>query len=277
VVKGGIILRLYVSKTGNSLNAKPLSVETISENICLNPHYSSVLLKNKKVNIMMDSGAFQDIEKSKRVERDFALERQLKLENKVGVVSEKIVSYDFIGDYKETLAGNQFLVNLRRHLGERQLVLMVQGNTLDEYIFCLKETLSMAKPNDCIGFGGVANAGKVGDVKKKLLDAIKIGLPMVQKTGVRKLHIFGVATFDILKEIANIKNIIEKYVCDMSNFEITCDTASFEINSVMGRVIDEENEKWVKVYKKEDKLVNYHPADLTLENVQKAIRIIKKY
>ena len=277
MVEGAVELKLYISKTGNTLNAKPLSVELISQNICLNPQYSSVILQNSNVNVLMDSGAFQDIEKSKRVRPNFALERQLKLEDKLGIVSERIVSYDFISDCKATILGNEFLIQNKNNLQKRQLVLMVQGKTLNEYIYCLKETLSMATSSDCIGFGGVANAGMVGVVKKKLLDAIKIGLPMIQAAGVKNLHIFGVATFDILKEIGMIKTILDKYVCDMSEIKISCDTSSFEVNSVMGRVIDEENEKWVKIYNKEDKLVKYHPADLTIENIQKAIRIITKY
>lgn len=270
-------MKIYISKTGNSLNTKPLSLECISDYICLNPNYSNVYLKNKNVSVLMDSGAFQDTDSDKRKTFDYALNRQIGLENKTYVKSEKIVAYDFINNAKETIEGNRFLANIRHELYPRNIVLMVQGKTIDEYVYCLKETLNIADESDCIGFGGVANAGRAGDVKQKLLDAVKIGLPVMRRQGIKKLHIFGVATFDILKEISHVRNIINKYVCDMSDFEITCDSSSFEINSVMGRVIDEEKEKWFKVYKKEDKLVNYHPADLTIENVQKAIRIIQKY
>jgi hypothetical protein len=266
---------LYVSKTSDTLNTKKLKTESLSDYICLNPKYGSVSLSNKNVKILMDSGAFQDTDGNKRISIEDALERQLKFEKRIGVVSQRIVSYDFINNVKETIKANKYLVSKRDFLKPRQLVLMVQGNTIEEYISCLKKTLRMSEPNDCIGFGGVAMAGRIGDVKEKLLDVFKYCIPLLYKKGIRDIHIFGVGTFDVLREIKRI----EKLYCDLLNipdghFNISCDTAAFEIRSTMGNVINPETERWEKVYSKSDKYVNYHPCDITQLNIKRGINII---
>lgn len=268
-------MNLYLSKCNDTLNTKPLNNEFISEHLCLNPKYKVSLQKDVKV--LLDSGAFQDREKNTRVTFEEALNRQLKYEKKVGFISERIVSYDYMGNVEETIKANQYLASKREELKPRQLVLMVQGVTTREYIHCLTETLKIATPEDCIGFGGVALAGKINDLKFKLWDAFKIGLPVIYNSGIKDIHIFGVGTFSVLKEISNIKETFRLLGIDVDHLNISCDTSSFELNSTMGRVIVEEEERWEKVYTKAQKYIDYHPADLTQENMKKALRIIEKY
>lgn len=267
-------MKLYVSKTNDKLNKKELNTEFLSKHICLNPIYKGVTIKNTKVKILMDSGAFQDREKNNRLTFEQALHRQLEFEKKIGIISERIVAYDYIGDVKETIEANKFLANKREELKPRQLVLMIQGSTTHDYIHCLVETLLIAKPEDCIGFGGVALAGRENNVKFKLLDAFKIGLPIIYNSGIKDIHIFGVGTFSVLKEITNIKNIFKKLGISADELNISCDTSTFEIRSTMGSVINLQEEKWEKVYTKAQKYSDYHPADLTIENIQKALQII---
>lgn len=224
----------------------------------------------------MDSGAFQDTDKDKRITVEEALERQLKLESKVGMISERIVAYDHIGNVEDTIEANKYLVSKREELKPRQLVLMIQGATTKEYIECLVETLKIASPEDCIGLGGVAMSGRVNEIKFKLLDAIKIGLPIICNSKVKDVHIFGVGTFNVLKEVAYIKEVLEIVGVNTDQLNISCDTSSFEIMSTMGSVIDEDQEKWVKIYTKQQKFIDYHPADLTIENMHKAKRIIER-
>jgi len=223
----------------------------------------------------MDSGAFQDTDKDKRITVEEALERQLKLESKVGMICERIVAYDHIGNVEDTIEANKYLVSKREELNPRQLVLMIQGATTKEYIECLVETLKIASPEDCIGLGGVAMSGRVNEIKFKLLDAIKIGLPIISKSKVKDVHIFGVGTFSVLKEVAYIKEVLEVIGVDVDLLNISCDTSSFEIMSTMGSVIDVDQERWVKTYNKQQKFVDYHPADLTIENMHKAKKIIE--
>ena len=269
-------MNLYVSKTNNKLNTKELNTEFISEYICLNPIYNNVTIKNPNTKILMDSGAFQDKEKEKRLTLEQALNRQLDFEKKVGFISERIVAYDYIGNIKETIESNKYLAEKREELKPRQLVLMIQGNNTHNYIYCLVETLLIAKPEDCIGFGGVALAGRENDTKFKLLDAFKIGLPIIYNSGIKDIHIFGVGTFTVLKEITNIKNILKQININTDELNISCDTSAFEVRSTMGSVINLEEEKWEKVYTKAQKYIDYHPADLTIENIKKALQIIGK-
>jgi len=264
-----------VSKTNDKLNTKELNTEFLSEYLCLNPKYN-VSIKNPNVKVLLDSGAFQDKEKEKRLSLQEALNRQLNFEKKVGFISERIVAYDYIGNVKETIEANKFLVEKREELEPRQLVLMIQGNTTHDYIHCLVETLLITKSEDCIGFGGVALAGRENNTKFKLLDAFKIGLPIIYNSGIKNIHIFGVGSFTVLKEITNIKNIFKQLYIDTDELNISCDTAAFEIRSTMGSVINLEEEKWEKVYTKAQKYINYHPADLTIENINKALQIISK-
>lgn len=268
-------MRLYLSKCNDKLNTKELNTDLISDYICLNPKYK-VTLKNPNVKVLLDSGAFQDREKETRLTFEEALQRQLDYEQKVGFVSEKIVAYDYMSNVQETVEGNKFLASKREELKPRQLVLMVQGDTTREYIYCLTEALKIATPEDCIGFGGVALAGKINDLKYKLWDAFKIGLPIIYNKGIKNIHIFGVGTFDVLKGVRSIVETLRTIGIDVDQLNISCDTSSFELNSTMGRVVNLEEEKWEKIYTKEQKYIDYHPADLTIENSKKALQIINK-
>lgn len=269
-------MKLYLSKCNNTLNKKDLSVEFISDHLCLNPKYK-VNVNNPNAKILIDSGAFQDKQKESRVSLDEALQRQLKYEKHIGIMAERIVAYDYIDNVEETIKANQYLASKRDELAPRQIILMVQGTDTREYIHCLTETLKVAKSGDCIGFGGVALSGKVNDLKFKLLDAFKIGLPIIYNTQITDIHIFGVGTFTVLKEVMSVVKVFEQLGIDTTKLNISCDTSSFELNSTMGRVVNEELEKWEKVFSKQQKYINYHPADLAKENMKKSKRIIEKY
>lgn len=268
---------LYVSKTNDKLNTKLLDTENLTDYICLNPKYSNVTISNKNIKVLLDSGAFQDTEDNDRLTPAKALRRQTDFENKLGIVSYRIVAYDYIGNVEETMKANKYIVSLREMLRPRQLVLMVQGNTTEEYVDCLMQVLKIAKPEDCIGLGGVALAGRNDDVKQKLFDVFKICTPILYKNKIKDIHIFGVGTFEVLKQINRIVRLsLHIRNKPVDHFNISCDTAAFEIRSVMGNMINPETEKWEKVYKKDDKYVNYHPCDLTQLNIQRAIAIISR-
>lgn len=259
---------IYVSKIKDILNRKEVRTEFFSNYICLNPKYPNITIKNKNVKILMDSGAFQDTEAHKRISPEEALSRQLELEKRVGVPIERIVAYDFIGDVGYTIKNNKYLASKRGELKPRQLVLMVQGTTTQQYLACLREILEMAEPSDCIGFGGVALAGKRKSIKEKLVETLRIGIPLIQEHGIRDIHVFGLGTLDVLREIGGLFN------GSRDCFNISCDSATIEVGSIMGRVLNEETERWERTYTRKDKYVNYHPCDLMHSNIGKAIRII---
>jgi hypothetical protein len=269
-------MRLYVSKTGDVLNKKRLDTENISEYICLTPKYPKVSIGNENIKILMDSGAFQDTEQNKRVSFDVALSRQLEFEKIISVVSERIVAYDFIDNKNDTMIANKYLIGKRRELAPRQLVLMVQGANITEYKRCAQEVIEIASPQDCIGFGGVAMAGRVNSTRNKLWYSIGYSIPLLYQKGINNIHIFGVGTFDVLNGVREVVN----FYCDKNNiprdyFIISTDTSAFEIRSTMGSVVNVERHRWEKKYKKSEKYIKYHPCDLAIENIKAGISIIQ--
>lgn len=261
------MVRLYISKTCNKLNKKLVDTENISNFLCLNPNYKYVTLNNTDVKILMDSGAYQDRSHEKRLTFEGALQRQLTYEQELGIVSEKIVAYDLIESKNETIIANKFLNEKRNSLKPRQLVLMIHGRNYEECIECVVNTLEFAEKDDCIGFGGIAMSGRNKTIRNKLLMTLKYGLPLIVEYGIKDIHVFGVGTIKVMEEVVNIVN---EYGYKIN---VSCDTSAFEVRSVFGNVLNYDTRKWVKMYTKEQKLVDYHPCDLFKQNVATGIKI----
>lgn len=257
---------IYISKTNDKLNGALVEQELISDYICLNPNYPRVTL-GKDVNVLMDSGAFQD--RVDRVSFDEALERQLNLERKVGVVSERIVAYDKIYDSEETHAANIYLNAKRDELSPRQLVFMVQGNNFEECKACFDNLYPLLKPYDCVGIGGVAVSGRVNAIRDKLLQTVEYIMPLLHYKGTRDIHIFGVSSMKILGRLYSLNEAHAGY------FNLSCDSSSAEIRSVMGYAFDENLKKYVKTYTKVQKMNGYHPCHLTQHNIRAMINTIR--
>lgn len=224
----------------------------------------------------MDSGAFQDTEKGKRLSVEEALKKQMDFESRLGRVSHRIVAYDYIGDREQTMVANRYLASQRDRLHPRQIVLMVQGQTIEEYIRCLKEVIDIAQVGDCIGYGGVAVSGRNRTVRRKLVEAVMIGFPAIYSKGIRDIHIFGVGTFGVLQEVSDAIKIL-RMLYPMEDLSVSCDTSSFEVGAVMGRVVDVENKTVIYTYTASQKLTDYHPAELALSNIQKAKQVISTF
>lgn len=262
---------VYVSKTANKFGKEDLRVEEHSEHICLNPNYGNVSLE-KEVKILMDSGAFQDTSKQKRVTFAQALERQLKLEKKIGKISERIVAYDLIGDLEETVKSNQYLVSRREELAPRQLVLMVQGSTTSEYIKCTKEVVAIANKDDCIGFGGVAWAGKLKNIRGKLVETLYYVLPLLKEKGIKDVHFFGINSFKVLKQIREMEKVLERELGFKNHFNFSCDSSAFEVKVVMGNVLSSETNKWERIEAGAYK--DYTGSELVINNIKNGLQII---
>lgn len=155
-------MQFFVSKNHNNLNRKPFSPETETSRICLNPKYGVRLTKPpKSLEILLDSGAFQDINDQMRLTFEGALDRQLAFENRVGFTSKYIVSYDRIVDetfnedgkrvksrvdgrtarryVDQTVDAAKFLADHRKELKPRRLVLSNQGVSAGQYTRCVRE------------------------------------------------------------------------------------------------------------------------------------------
>ena len=264
------MVNIYISKTCNTLNKMEVNTEHISDYVCLNPNYKHIKITNKNVKVLMDSGAFQDRNHNTRLSFDVALRRQLNFEHKLCITSEKIVAYDMIDDYKTTVKANQFLASKREKLQPRQLVLMIQGKTFEECVECVIDTLKIAQPGDCIGFGGVAPSGRNKKIRNKLYQTIQHTVPLIYEYGITDIHIFGIGMFQIIEEILEI---IKQHDCVMN---VSCDASSFEIRSVLGYILDIDSRKWIKTYSKEQKYTEYHPCILAQQNIASGIKIMQE-
>jgi len=256
---------IYISKVHDFFYKKELNTEFLTDFVCVNPNYSKITLK-RNVNVLMDSGAFQD--KDFRVTCEESLERQLKMENDIGVISQRIVAYDMINDSKITQESNIYLNSKREELEPRQLVFVIQGNNHDECIECFDNLLPLLQKHDCVGFGGVSLAGKIKTILHKLITTLKYVMPKLRDNGITDIHIFGLSSVKVLDAINKVNNENGNY------FNISCDSSSVEIRASMGWVWDIFERKFIKRYTKEQKWVDYHPCDITRINIIMIIHTI---
>ncbi len=273
-------MQFYVSKTNNKLNGKPFTPELITRNICLNPMYKVNVARNTRV--LLDSGAFQDVKDNTRLTFNDALQRQLDFEDDIGVTSELLVSYDRLVDEKhdesvgrikkrvsyrtaekyvdETINAAKFLVDQRKDLNPRKLVLSCQGVTTEQYLDCLKEVLEFAEPCDTIGFGGFCIVGLKPKYEKQYFETLEKGVPLMRKRGFKRLHIFGMGKFKLL--------VKTHLVCRKYGVEPSYDTSTYEINGIMGRMFNPYEYKLTGIFSKDEKYEAYYPTEIALLNIK---------
>jgi hypothetical protein len=181
--------------------------------------------------ILLDSGAFTETSKEKRVSLEEALLRMLQWEKAASVAwgysvqANYFASYDClpIGKYASnsdefSLEAAIYLDNQRRWLGDRQLVLTAQGKTVEKQLNNAKDIINLLRKNDVLGIGGYANIGKMRSRLadfKKLMTGLK---PLIVEHNVKNLHIWGVRWIKAIKFVADL-------FADTS-LNITCDTSS---------------------------------------------------
>ena len=276
-------MKFYVSKCNDNLNGRPYSPELISPDICLNPYYSVNLANNIKPNIMIDSGAFQDVGNDSRLTFNEALNRQLKFEKRFnGYKAEALVSYDRLVDEQldltkgqikkrvsrkisndyvmETIEAAEFLSKKRKALGKRKLILSCQGISIPQYLKCLENILSIADKRDIIGFGGFCIISKNIRYEQQYYNILKKAVPKIKEAGLKRLHIFGVGMFRALVQTDIFTRMLE--------IESSYDTSSPEMNATFGSAFNPLTHCLSLVYSKDHKKRGYHPADLALFNVK---------
>jgi len=274
-------MRFYVSKCHDTLNGRPYNPETITPYICLNPYYNTTLQKDTKVKYILDSGAFQDVGKEERLSFEDALNRQLNYEKKIGVKASALVSYDHLVDeqvdergqfkkrvdsdtgeqyVKETIDAARYLVEKRKELGSRKLILSCQGTNKEQYLNCIESILEFAKPQDTIGFGGFCILSKSKEYEKEYYEIVTEAFPKIHDAGIKKVHVFGMGVFRALvqTDIYARKNGIQ----------CSYDTSSPEMNSVFGKSFNPLDAQMNAVFSKIHKGNGYYSADLALMNVE---------
>lgn len=279
----------YPSKNNNRLNGRVFQPDVITGQAMVNPHYP--VLVDYRTKAICDSGAFQDdgtTKKRMRVTPEQALYRQLRLQERINAALdyhwffEAIVTYDQMfgvdecvidgkkvkkrgneetarDAIKETLEAAAYYAANRDKI-EGKICFACQGATPIQYLNeCVLPIIDMMEDTDWLGFGGFCIIGRVPSLKPLFYETLETVLPIAKKRGIKRFHILGVTVADSIK-IAT--GIARKY-----GVEISTDSSSIEVNSILGRVMNESNGSWKKIYAKEDKYVNYNPCDLSHENI----------
>lgn len=155
--------------------------------------------------ILLDSGAFTDTNKEKRLSFDKALSRMLDWEGKAtriwgfDVISDYFATYDCLplGIYKEdcdriSAEAAEYFDSQRHRLGNRQIIFTAQGETVEKQIQCAKEILPFIGEKDVLGIGGFANLGKCKSRLSDFQSLVDHLIPLCLENNIFNIHIWGV-------------------------------------------------------------------------------------
>ncbi len=279
----------YPSKNNNALNRRPFSPDQLTGRAMLNPHYR--VLVDRDTRAICDSGAFQDDGVARpRLQPWAALQRQLTFEQWLswqvtGTPDdwhfESIITYDqmfgvdeaMIDGKKvktrgtietaqpavdETLRAAAYYASQRDRIQGR-VCFAAQGINPDHYLnSCVVPMLDVMQDGDWFAFGGFCIIGKVPSLKPYFYETVERTLPLLKKRGVTRAHILGVCVADAIQFASAAGR--------RHGIEMSTDSSSIEVNSVMGRVFD--GGRWQQRWSKAEKYIDYHPRDLAHANIE---------
>lgn len=192
---------------------------------------------------LLDSGAFSDPPEA-RLTPEAALERQLTWEREAQRwwrypwQAEALVSYDLLIDEKwtggkrrkerwsvkeadaavrTTVDAAAFLSSQRGGLAPRKLCLAAQGVDAIQYAECAAGVLEHARPGDWFGLGGWCILGWWRSWIPVFWAAARRVLPMVERAGIGRVHIFGVMYRPVLGPLL--------WLCDRHNLALSTDSS----------------------------------------------------
>lgn len=288
-----------VSKNHDRLNRREFSPETITGWCMVNPHHRSVTVSGD-VEVVTDSGAFQEKDMLARLTPDAALDRQLKFERsttKDGRVRfprgfSVVVTYDMLVGVDEAMVDGKRVkrrgteetaavavaetIRSAQRYHERRdevrgaIAYSAQGATLGQYMSCVEALLPLIRPGrDWLALGGFCIIGMQPTLKPLFIAVCREVAPLLKARGIHHAHVLGVGVTDALVEAAVI------FAAHGVGF--STDNSGIEQNSIMGKVWSEQHmlrwkgaSPWVKVYGKESKQAadGYHPVDLAMSNTR---------
>lgn len=189
-----------------------------------------------KINLFLDSGAFQRIRDGDRISSAAALDLQLLRENQLGTKAYALASNDRLIDEKwiqghkikqrwtvedgwlavrQTVEAAKYLASQRSYLDGRICVLGCQGVDANQYTKCVQEVLQIATADDWIGLGGWCILGKQKAWMPTFRQTLIQVIPLIANSPVRHVHLYGV-----LYEPA-IGNIL--WMCDRYGLTLSTD------------------------------------------------------
>lgn len=233
-----------------------------------------------------DSGAFQEVGKTPRLEPWGALQRQLRYEERLRWAAgdldwhfEWVCIYDemagvdeaVVDGHKRKVRGTEetaaravaeTLRSARYYDRQRDriqgdLMFVGQGISPDQYIGeCLEPMLDLMRPGDAFAFGGFCIIGMRPQLKPLFYETVERALPLLLSKGIRRLHLLGVCVPDCVAWAS--------VVAQHEGMIVSNDGSSIEVNSTYGKVFLEEG-RWRKTYKKG---MGPHVCDLAQANIQ---------
>lgn len=243
----------YPSKVYSGTILKPYRPEVIIGRIMLNPIYKAKLFGEPQ-EALVDSGAFQDIDKEVRLSPEQALDRQLKYREKFRMQFGESWDFEAVSIYDQMIGVDEQIINGKkvkkrgtldsamyaieetlksahyyktRENETQRMVYIAQGITTKQYIDeCAIPLLTYLRPGiDYFGFGGFCIIGRQ---RKQLLPLFKETvielLPILHTAGVHRVHIYGVC---IPEAIEFIVNQASQYA-----IQVSTDSSAPEINGI---------------------------------------------
>lgn len=218
-----IAIRYFVGGLSTSIQGEPINL--IGDIIFSAYYYPSrdglhkLNWSTDKINLFLDSGAFQRIKEGSRITDSESLELQLLREQQLSdllglniqafalasndrLIDEKHIDGKKIKQrwtveegelaVKQSIAAAKYLASQRDLLGDRILVLGCQGVDAIQYTQCVKQILELACPSDWIGLGGWCILGRQQKWMSTFRQTLINIIPIIARSPIKHVHIYGV-------------------------------------------------------------------------------------
>jgi hypothetical protein len=284
-------MKFYPSKNNDRLNRRPFEPDVLIGRAMVNPHYRVRLAPGTKY--IKDSGGFQERDMLYRLQPWDALDRQQRLEAYIeysghGGHGEATVTYDMLDGVDEAIVdgkrkkqrGNEQTASLavretvrsahyyhsQRHRIRGAIAYACQGASPAQYLACAEQLLSLIRPGvDWFAFGGFCIIGQIPRLKPVFYETLRLVLPLLERAGVTRAHILGVTVADAILEASRIAH--------GSSVILSTDSSGPERNAaIYGKEFvthGKRGPRFTRCYEKDQKFVDYHPADWAMENIRR--------
>lgn len=287
----------------------------------LNPHYPALFPGQDRYapwifdrcEAVDDSGAFQERDMAGRLTPEAALRRQLDHETRIRLYHPSfrfsaLVTYDMLvgvdeayelgpdgkhhrtkrrgtvetarAAVDETKRSAALYYKRRRDIAGA-IAYSAQGAEPDQYLDCVETLLGYVRPGvDWLALGGFCIIGKKPSLLPTFAETVRRAVPLAAKAGCTRVHLLGVCWPPALRILAE--------AAAACGIDVSTDSASIEMNSIMGRVWRAEHmtrpgrgkipaSPWLQTFAPGDKLKrgeaprpgSYQPAHLALENIER--------
>lgn len=233
------MIEYFVGGLSKKIHAEPVRIiGNVMFSAYFNPNHDGLNGQDlSKINLFLDSGAFQRFKNNQRISSEESLELQLIRENQLATTAYALASNDRLIDEKDvlgrevkqrwtveegwlavnqTVAAAEYLASQRKFLGDRICVLGCQGVDAKQYAVCVREVLQVAEETDWIGLGGWCILGKQQKWMPTFRQTLIEVIPLIAHSSVKHIHIYGVMFEPALGNLL--------WMCD--RYGLTCSTDS---------------------------------------------------